>query len=328
MNRSYDSPARAALKRLCRLLGLVLALMLSATLYVQNLMDQGNYARIRDIPKTALEFPELDFQGFLTKLQNRSIGGIGSNLVNILLVGQDQREGEDTARSDSMILCTYNKETKKLVMTSFLRDLYVPIPGHGRNRINAAYANGGLDLLEETLETNFGLHIDGGIEADFSQFSQIIDLLGGVEIELRQDEADFINAETGSSLSEGIQQLDGQQALLYSRIRNLDADGDFSRTDRQRKLLSALVAHFQNTGLLQMMDLVETLMPMISTDMSKVQVLTLALELLPNLSELEVSSQSVPAPGTYTDQTIDGMAVLEADPDAIREMLQQTLLGE
>lgn len=328
MNRSYDSPARAALKRLCRLLGLVLALMLSATLYVQNLMDQGNYARIRDIPKTALEFPELDFQGFLTKLQNRSIGGIGSNLVNILLVGQDQREGEDTARSDSMILCTYNKETKKLVMTSFLRDLYVPIPGHGRNRINAAYANGGLDLLEETLETNFGLHIDGGIEADFSQFSQIIDLLGGVEIELRQDEADFINAETGSSLTEGTQQLDGQQALLYSRIRNLDADGDFSRTDRQRKLLSALVAHFQNTGLLQMMDLVETLMPMISTDMSKVQVLTLALELLPNLSELEVSSQSVPAPGTYTDQTIDGMAVLEADPDAIREMLQQTLLGE
>lgn len=328
MNRSYDSPARAALKRLCRLLGLVLALMLSATLYVQNLMDQGNYARIRDIPKTALEFPELDFQGFLTKLQNRSIGGIGSDLVNILLVGQDQREGEDTARSDSMILCTYNKETKKLVMTSFLRDLYVPIPGHGSNRINAAYANGGLDLLEETLETNFGLHIDGGIEADFSQFSQIIDLLGGVEIELRQDEADFINAETGSSLTEGTQQLDGQQALLYSRIRNLDADGDFSRTDRQRKLLSALVAHFQNTGLLQMMDLVETLMPMISTDMSKVQILTLALELLPNLSELEVSSQSVPAPGTYTDQTIDGMAVLEADPDAIREMLQQTLLGE
>ena len=327
MNRSYDSPARAALKRLCSLLGLILAVMLAVTLYTRHLLIQGDHPRIRDIPLSAIRLPEADFQGFLTKLQSNPIGGPSSDVTNVLLVGQDHREGEDTARSDSMILCSYKKESKTLVMTSFLRDLYVPIPGHDSNRINAAYASGGLELLEETLETNFNLHISGSVEADFSQFSDIIDLLGGVEVELRQDEADLINRQTGSSLTEGTQRLNGQEALLYSRIRKLDADGDFSRTQRQRKILTALVTRFQNTGLKELLELTEALMPMISTNLSKLQLLTIALELLPDLSEIQVVSQTIPAPGTYTDETIDGMAVLVADTDGIRETLE-TLLSQ
>ena len=326
MNHSYDSPARAALKRLCTLLGVVLAVMLCVTFYTAQLLDQGDYTRIRDIPRSALKMPELDLQEYIVKLQSKPIGGFGSDLINVLLVGQDHREGEDTARSDSIILCTYQKKTKTLVMTSFLRDLYVPIPGHGSNRISAAYANGGLDLLEETLTQNFNLSINGGIEADFSQFSEIIDLVGGVTIDLRQDEADFINAEAGSTLTEGSQTLDGEQALLYSRIRNLDADGDFSRTQRQRKNLSALVDHFQSASLPELLQLVEDLMPMISTNLSKLQLLTLAMDVLPDLSQIQVVSQTVPAPGTYTDQTIDGMAVLEADTEAIRDFLAASLL--
>lgn len=328
MRKSYDSPARALLKRLCTLLGLILTVMLSITLYTQNLLTQGGYSRIRDIPVSSLKFPEINVADFLTELRQTPIGGPGSEIVNILLVGQDHREGEETARSDSMILCTYQKNTGKLIMTSFLRDLYVPIPGHASNRINAAYAQGGLALLEETLESNFGLRIDGGVEVVFSQFSDIIDLLGGVELELRQDEAELINEETGSSLSEGLQQLDGPQALLYSRIRSLDSDGDFSRTDRQRRVLSAVLDGFRDTGMRELLELVDALMPMISTDMSKLRILTLAAELLPKLSSLEVSSQSVPAPGTYTDETIKGMAVLQADPEAIRQQLEKTLLPE
>lgn len=327
MKQSYDSPFRSTLKRLCLLLGFILVLMLSITGHARSLLQQGGYARIRDIPTSSLKMPELDFQGFLTGLQKDEIGGFGSDLVNVLLVGQDRREGEETARSDSMILCTYNRESKKLVMTSFLRDLYVPIPGHNSNRINAAYAIGGIELLEQTLEDNFQLHIDGGLEVDFSQFSDIIDLLGGVEIELRQDEAAYINEALDSSLTEGIQLLSGEETLLYSRIRTLDTDGDFSRTQRQRKVLSALVDHFQNASFKELLALLEEVLPMISTDMSKLQLLTLAVELLPNLTTLEVSSQSIPAPGTYTDETIDGMAVLKADPQQIRALLESTLLN-
>lgn len=327
MKRSYDSPARAAMKRLCTLLGLMLAVMLSITLYTRNLLIQGNYAQIRDIPLSSLQAPQIDWKESLSNLQNREIGSFGSGMVNILLVGQDHREGEDTARSDSIILCTFNKETGKLILTSFLRDLYVPIPGHSSNRINAAYANGGIELLEETLETNFGLHIDGGIEVDFSQFSGIIDLLGGVEVTLRQDEADFINEATGSTLSEGLYLLDGTQALVYSRIRSLDSDGDFSRTDRQRKVLSALLDRCKNAGLTELLGLLDELMPMTSTDMSKLQVLTLAMEFLPDLSGMQVVSQHVPVSGTYTDETIDGMAVLVPDTAAVQDYLSNSLSG-
>ena len=329
MKRCYDSPFRSTLKKLCFLLGLLLVLMLSITVHAHSLLQQGGYSRIRDIPAPSLKMPEIDVQTFLTGLKEEKemIGGFGSDLVSILLVGQDRREEEQTARSDSMILCTYNRESKKLVMTSFLRDLYVPIPGHNGNRINAAYAIGGIELLEQTMEDNFRIHIDGGLEVDFSQFSDIIDLLGGVEIQLRQDEADYLNEELGSSLTEGTQMLSGEETLLYSRIRTLDRDGDFSRTQRQRKVLSALVEHFQNASFKELLALLEQVLPMISTDMSKLQLLTLAVELLPNLTSLKISSQSIPAPGTYTDEVIDGMAVLKADPEEIRKLLETTLLN-
>ena len=327
MKRHNDSPARAAMKWLCSMLGVILAVMLSVTLMFQYWLIQTNRASVQDFPLFSLKMPQWNVQELLSDLNSDQIGGTGSGIVNILLIGQDAREGEEVARSDSMILCTYQKKTGKLIMTSFLRDLYVPIPGHGSNRINAAYAQGGMDLLEETLEENFGLHIDGGVEVDFSQFSDIIDLLGGVELELRQDEADMINKETGSSLTEGRQTLTGEQALLYSRIRSLDADGDFSRTDRQRKVLSAMVTVFQGSSIRELLALVETLMPMITTDMSKLQIFALAAELLPQLASLEVSSQSVPSPELCTDETIDGMAVLTADPEAIRALLKSTLEG-
>lgn len=327
MRRHNDSPARAAMKWLCSMLGILLALMISITLMFQYWLIQTNRASVQDFPLFSLKLPQWNVQELLSDLNSDQIGGTGSGIVNILLIGQDAREGDEVARSDSMILCTYQKKTGKLIMTSFLRDLYVPIPGHSSNRINAAYALGGMELLEETLEENFALHIDGGVEVDFSQFSEIIDLLGGVELELRQDEAEMINEETGSSLTQGRQTLTGEQALLYSRIRSLDADGDFSRTDRQRKVLSAMVNVFQSSNVRELLALVEALMPMISTDMSKLQILALAAELLPQLSSVQISSQSVPSPELCSDETINGMAVLTADPEAIRELLKRTLEG-
>ena len=255
------------------------------------------------------------------------IGGPGSNLLNILLIGQDAREGDEQARSDSMILCSYNKKTNTLTMTSFLRDLYVEIPGHGSNRINAAYSFGGTQLLKKTLEHNFGLYIDGSIEVDFSHFSEIIDHLGGVQIQLRQDEANTVNKLTGSSLGEGLQKLNGAQALAYSRIRNLDIDGDFSRTDRQRKVISALVDAFRDIRITELTPLLNDLLPMITTDLNPGQILFCGLEIVPNLSAMETESQKVPVEGTFTDQTIDGMAVLVADMAAQRQHLKSTLLG-
>jgi len=323
-----DTLSRRAMKLLCRLTGLVLAVMLTGTLAVEavlapvNQVEPGAEAAVSTL--SVLSPVNLGLSP--TGTRQDTIGGPGSGILNILLVGHDRREGEDASRSDSMILCTFNKQTKQLILTSFLRDLYVEIPGYHANRINAAYAYGGIGLLRQTLSHNFGLHIDGTVEVDFSQFAGIIDLLGGVEIELRADEAREINQVIGSSLSGGLQRLTGQQALTYSRIRKLDGDGDFSRTGRQRRVLSALMNRYRSITLKELVPLAARLLPLITTDMNNGQILIFAMEVLPYLSQAELVSQHVPAEGTFSYRRIDEMSVIQADPAAVRKLLKDTLM--
>lgn len=324
--KQHDTLARSAMKLLCFLLALILVFLLGATALFQQVLGKIHYTQPTADLGTRLTglLTNLKSDGFGTS--SDLIGGTGSGIVNILLIGQDRREGESGSRSDSMILCTYHRKSGNVTMTSFLRDLYVPIPGHHSNRINAAYSEGGVELLNDTLRQNFDLHIDGNIEVDFSQFSQIIDLLGGVEIELREDEAAEINKETGSALSAGSQLLNGEQALTYARIRKLDADGDFSRTSRQRKVVSALLNRYRDIKWRDLLPLMDQLLPMISTDMNYGKLVLLAMEILPKLSDAQITNQRIPADGTFTDEKIDGMAVLCADLQANRDFLRSTLL--
>lgn len=342
MSRRRNSLKRAALSFLCIVLAVILTAMLSVTLYFQYLLKQINYVEHDETPTLSQEqlneylaeeedsdasAPSMDAGDVEFKDHTTQIGGKGSGLVNILLIGQDRRPGESRARSDTMILCTFNKHTKTLTMTSFLRDLYVEIPGYQDNRINAAYAAGGMSLLNETLKENFGIHIDGNIEVDFNQFAQIVDLLGGVTMELRQDEADVINRDAPGTVSAGTQLLTGQQALAYARIRSLDADGDFSRTNRQRKVISALLDSYKNASLSTVLSLLDDILPMITTDMNDVKIIAYATELFPMLSGADIVSQRIPADGSYSGKMINGMSVLVADMEASRQLLEDTLLN-
>lgn len=247
--------------------------------------------------------------------------------TNILLIGQDSREGETTARADTILLCSFYADDRKVLMTSFLRDLYVPIPGHADNRLNAAYSHGGMSLLRQTLQDNFGISIDGCMEVDFSHFSEVLDILGGVTIDLRQDEADAINKTIPGSLTEGTQHLSGDQALAYTRIRNLDSDGDFSRTNRQRKVISALLSSYKGASLFTILSVIPEILPMLSTDMEQGQILSTIIRLLPMISESTVTSQQIPAKDKCTYKTIRGMSVLTADLEEIRQDLERSLLS-
>ena len=255
------------------------------------------------------------------------IGGPDSGITNLLLIGQDSRQEDSRARSDCIILCSLQPSAGKVTIVSFLRDLYVRIPGHDSDRINAAYAYGGMELLKQTMLENFSLHIDGCIEADFAHFPGIIDTLGGVTLELRQDEADAINKAVPGDLTEGTATLTGEQALAYSRIRNLDPDGDFSRTHRQRTLLMTLLDSYRDAGLLTILSLAADIIPMISTDLDQRQLLLLAATLFPLLKEPDISSHRIPAEGSFAYSNVRGMEVLTIDDAAVQAQLRELLTG-
>jgi len=243
------------------------------------------------------------------------------DVINILVIGQDRREsdGENRTRSDVIMLCTVNKPTKTLTLTSFMRDLYVQIPGYDDNRINVPYILGGMNLLDRCLSTNFGVYVDGNVVIDFYSFIDIVDLLGGVEMELTAAEAEYMNSnhswdvegneEAEWNFTEGVHHLSGIQALSYARMRMV-GNADYERTERQRKVVSALVEKAKGLSVAELNMLLQHAFPMITSDLENTLILNFALELFPMLPELTVNTLRIPVDGGYESKIIDKMAVL------------------
>lgn len=336
---------RVALTVMCVVLGLLLAVMLGGTVYAEYLLSKVNFVdpdatqpslsaeELEELENNENETLDPDFTGPVLdedEIQfddaEVSIGGEDdNNIVNILLIGQDTRTGV-RSRSDSMILCTFNKTRNTLTLTSFMRDLYVAIPGYKNTRINAAYVYGGMTLLDETLEKNFGIHVDGNVEVDFTQFEKIIDLLGGVDLELNTNEASWINENVpGSGLSAGMQHLNGAQALMHARNRR-NVDGDFSRTNRQRTLLVTLVQKFKNSKVTEMVGLLDDILPMVTTDMQVKDITNYVMDLFPMLATCEITTQHIPVDGGYQNAVIGGAQVLVPDMQKNIEALVDSLV--
>lgn len=330
---------------LCVILSLILAALIALTAFLQDKFDRLNRV---DGPQETLSQdqvpdetdpvdpgytgPTLHPDDVIWGDDPTDIIG-GDHLVNILLVGQDRRPGQGRQRSDAMILCTFNTDTKTLTMTSFLRDTYVQIPGYQDNRLNVPYVLGGFPLLNETLEVNFGIHVDANVEVDFSGFAGIIDAMGGVDMELTSAEAEYLNRRGNWdvpgvynwSLTAGMNRLTGEQALAYSRIRYLDSD--FGRANRQRKVLTALVEKCRDLSLLELNSLIDTLLPYVTTDMSNSQITGYVMSLFPMLADCTIATQHIPADNAYTPTMIRGMSVLLPDIEKNREILYNSLMG-
>lgn len=255
----------------------------------------------------------------------------GEETLHILLIGQDRREGEGRQRSDAMILVSINKSKKTVTLTSFLRDMYVQIPGYKANKINASYALGGMKLLDATLEKNFGVQVDGNVEVDFGGFMEIIDLIGGVEIALTEEEASFLNrsgnwdvsGSKGWKLKEGVNQLTGEQALAYSRIRYIGMD--FERSERQRKVLTAVFEKVKGMNLLELNSLLDQILPLITTDLSGSRITGYLMEYAPMLLDLKIVTQRIPVDGSWDFAWVAGYDAIVVDFDKNRDFLAGTI---
>ncbi|MBQ3146569.1 MAG: LCP family protein [Oscillospiraceae bacterium] len=250
------------------------------------------------------------------------------DVINILLVGKDASSADGRPRTDSMIVVSINKATNSLSMVSLMRDLYVQIPGgYSDNRINAAYRFGGIELLNATIEKNFGIVIDGNVEVDFRQFEKIIDILGGVDIELTAAEARYLS-QFGyyGTLEPGMNHLDGKTALEYCRTRQIDSD--HKRTERQRKLLLTVAAKAQGMSATQVWEVINSVLPYVRTDMSESElfdVITAGIQAL--LSGNGIKSGKVPQSGQYYGATIMGMQVMVPNLYQCNQYLKAFIYG-
>ena len=245
------------------------------------------------------------------------------DVINIMLIGQDRRPGEERARSDSMILVSMNKEKGTIRLTSFMRDLYVQIPGYLDNRLNAAFRYGGTDLMNETFKVNFGLEIDGNVMVDFNEFTEIIEIVGGVTLDISSAEAKYMNNHSKNRFSAGTNYFNAEDALTFTRMRYA-AGGDYGRTDRQRRVLVAIAESFRDADIRTLWTVIEEILPHIVTNLDNSQIIECATTGLGILSGgVQIETLRIPQDDAHRNASIRGMAVLVPNLEMCREDLQE-----
>ena len=260
------------------------------------------------------------------------------DVKNILLIGQDARLGQERQRSDTMIIFSINEKTGKITMCSLMRDMYVPIPGYDDNRINAAYVFGGMPLLDQVIEEDFGVHINGNIEVDLSGFLSSMSAIGPLEIELTEEEAEYLNANPGIGsdndavstytwdLKPGVNSLTPEQALAYARTRGV-GHADYERTERQRRVLTTAFNKLIQSDIKDIVSLSDDLLPNFTTDLSQAEILDLIKMIKASNMQLNSESYRLPVDGTYSSEYVRGMAVLVPDLAENSRYLHEYLYG-
>ena len=246
-----------------------------------------------------------------------------SSVYNLLLIGTDTLNTEDTSRSDAMILFSVDTKHGKIKLTSFLRDTYVHIPGVGKTKLNAACVYGGPQLVCDTIEYNFGVKIDDYVKVGYDMFTEIIDAVGGVTIpEIDKTEAAALLKE-GFSVEPGENiHLDGHQALLYCRIRK--GQNDFYRTERQREVITQVIKEAIGANPVKLLTTAQGIAEKVECSIEKSRFPLLILQLLACITG-DIAQFTVPAEGTWYNDTINYQSVLVPDLEANKDKLTEFL---
>ena len=241
------------------------------------------------------------------------------NNVNILVLGCDEREGESQARADVIIVATIRPDDKEVSLFSIPRDTRVTIEGHGKDKINHAMAFGGIPLITDSVELLLGIHIDHAVKVNFDGFINVIDALGGVNINVPEKMYKPLEA---IDLLPGYQTLYGEDALAFVRWRG-DGLGDYGRIARQQQFIAALTEKVKNMSVGQALDVLDAVMDSIETDMSVREMTSYATNLI-GLSSDKVHTYSFVGGSVY----INGVNYVEPDMEEIKAIVDKMQHGE
>ena len=250
---------------------------------------------------------------------------------NILLLGVDSRDPEDdtNSRSDSMMLISVDSEHNCIKMVSFLRDSWVYIPALDKyQRLNAACSADGFNGVVDTIEYNFGVDIDGYVVADFEMFKVLVDSVGGVEVDVTEQEADEVTNHPvrygNVTLEAGKYKLTGEQALAYCRIRKIDTD--FMRAYRQRTVMQSILKSVKSANPVKLLLMASKCAPYIETNLSKTDIMQTGISALSCIGTMVETR--VPFDSTWSYKTIQGNSVISIDADKNKEMLIDTIYNK
>ena len=326
---------RGCLIALIVILSLVLAALLAIAALGTYYLGRVNRIEEYTGPKMSDEFDTETQVGIETMetvdasdVVFETVDVLEGDVINILLVGQDRRPGEERSRSDSMILVTLNKQKNSIQLTSFMRDLYVQIPGYMDNRLNVAYRYGDVTLMNEAFLVNFGLEIDGNVVVDFDEFIEIIEVIGGVTLEITSAEADYMNSRSDNTFQVGSNYMNAKDALIFTRMRYA-AGGDYGRTDRQRRVLMALAESMRDADVGTLIALFDRILPHLSTNLNNAQILQCIKDGAAILSkDGQIQTYRIPQDDAHYPASIRGMAVLVPDLEMCREDLQEFIYSD
>jgi len=304
--------------------------MMTCLLFAVAITAGAFAAKINHEVSGAFSSIERDTDSDLSNVLDDSDLLADSEIKNILLIGSDKRATwKQTGRSDSVMIATIDNKNKQLKLTSLMRDMYVEIPGNGNNRFNAAYSFGGVSLLYETIAQNFGIKLDGYVLVDFQAFEEVINAVGGVEINLTQAEYEYLTTAyhrgTVLDVVAGANTLNGEQALAYTRIRQ-DAKGDFGRTQRQRNVISSLFAKAKAMSLNDLLGLSDKVLPYVTTDLSDSEMLSYMKTVL-FMGTTDIHQMRIPVDHSFENAKINKMAVLTIDLEKNREALSSFIFN-
>lgn len=236
-NRQSKSKERTKMKRKLRkrrILSILAIITLSIVAYL-------SYAAYQVYNAADNSYAEVEGREEKSDLREEPVY-ISSDPFSVLLLGiEDYSDEHDQGRSDTIMVATFNPSLQTMKLVSIPRDTLVEIPDHKDNKINHSYAYGGKELVIETVEDFLDIPIDYYVTVNFDGFKNIVDILGGVTVDVPFDFDDINNKWERFYFKEGSQKLNGEEALVYARMRMKDPRGDFGRNERQRQIVTAVI---------------------------------------------------------------------------------------
>ena len=295
------------------ILGVVISILLVT---IGGIYSYGNHL-FNKIEKIEIDKSDV---GIKDEVEEK-LSAYSDSVINIALFGIDAEDG-GVGRSDSIIIATIDTTHKKLKLTSIMRDSYVAIEGHGNDKLNHAYAFGGPQLAIKTLNENFDLNIDDFVAVNFTTLPKIIDMLGGVTIDITSEEVSHIPGIDAA----GTYTLTGEQALAYSRIRYASG-GDYVRTDRQRTVLSKVFEKVLSINFTQYPSLLSEILPMVQTNLDYSEILNLGNEVL-KMGVTTLEQERFPRDGYCEGKMIDKIYYLTFDKENTVQQLHDYIFED